>query len=175
MTDSVDVLVERIFGWLRKHAPATAATVNPPASPDALDAAEREVGAAFPEDVRRWYALADGMQWTSPWKGTLIPAFFRPYPLAQALDIRRMMLDVAAQFPLDEPVSEVAGDSSEIWQPLFLPIAADTGSVTLFVDLRDGELRGCVMEFDKVHAGEAPPNWDSVSAMLADVADALSG
>jgi cell wall assembly regulator SMI1 len=173
VTDSVDVPVERIFAWLREHAPATAATVHPPASAEALDAAEREVGAAFPEDLRRWYALADGMQWTSPWKGALIPAFFRPYPLAMALDIRRMMLGVAAQFPPDGPASEVAGDSSETWQPLFLPIAADTGSVTLFADLRDGDLHGCIMEFDKVGACEAPANWRSVSAMLTDVAAAL--
>ncbi|MFI5914035.1 SMI1/KNR4 family protein [Dactylosporangium sp. NPDC051541] len=173
MTESVDVSAERIFAWLREHAPATAATVNPPTSPAALDAAEREVGAAFPEDVRRWYLRADGMRWIGPWRGTLIPAWFRPYPLAMALDIRRMMLGVAAQFPPDDPLSPVAGDASELWQPLFLPVAADTGSVTLFVDLRTGEQHGCVVEYDKVGACEAPATWPSVSGMLADVAAAL--
>ncbi|WP_426514648.1 SMI1/KNR4 family protein [Dactylosporangium sp. McL0621] len=171
--ESVDASADRIFGWLREHAPGTAATLKPPAGPDALDAAEREVGAAFPHDVRRWYGRADGMEWTYPWRGALIPSFHRPYPLAMALDIRNMMLEVAAQFPQERPPSAVAGEPSAIWQPSFLPIAADTGGVKLLVDLRDGEQRGCVMEYDKVFACQGRASWPGVAAMLADVAGAL--
>jgi cell wall assembly regulator SMI1 len=170
---TVEASVDRIVAWLREHAPATAATLRPPAPAEALDAAEREVGAAFPADLRAWYARTDGMQWIFPWAGTLIPSFYRPYPLAMALDIRRMMLEVAAQFPPEWPLSAVAGEASQIWQPSFMPIAADTGGVTVFVDLREGPLRGCVLEYDKVSACHGVPAWPSVSAMLAEVAGAL--
>ncbi|HET6987214.1 MAG TPA: hypothetical protein VFI00_11390, partial [Kribbella sp.] len=59
------------------------------------------------------------------------------------------------------------------WLDGFLPIS-DTGTdVDLVVDLRDGELNGCVGEFSS-DGGLESPYWMSIREMLADVADALT-
>jgi cell wall assembly regulator SMI1 len=60
-----------------------------------------------------------------------------------------------------------------MWLPGFLPIATDGGGADLFVDLRSGPEHGCVREFDKVYT-DGNPRWANVTAMLADIADALA-
>jgi hypothetical protein len=57
--------------------------------------------------------------------------------------------------------------------PGFLPMATDCGGADLFGDLRSGPEHGCVREFDKVHT-DGNPRWANVTAMLADIADALA-
>ncbi|SDZ25703.1 hypothetical protein SAMN05216215_105457 [Saccharopolyspora shandongensis] len=54
-----------------------------------------------------------------------------------------------------------------------MPIGGDDCGYELIVDLRAGEARGCVGEFSKVEGFCYPPQWRSVEAMLAEIADAL--
>jgi hypothetical protein len=55
----------------------------------------------------------------------------------------------------------------------FVPIGSDGAGGTLFVDLRAGHHSGCVTEYMREDA-DGGPSWNSVEAMLADVATALA-
>lgn len=57
--------------------------------------------------------------------------------------------------------------------PSFVPLAEDLSGSVMIVDTRAGLLRGCVAEYDKVEGDSGGPKWPSVSAMLAEVAEAL--
>jgi cell wall assembly regulator SMI1 len=71
-------------------------------------------------------------------------------------------------------MAEPAGTPCEgMYLPVWLPIAGSGMGLDLFVDLRPGPLRGCVMRFDRVGTARSKPDWPSVAAMLAEVADAL--
>ncbi|MFF5336820.1 SMI1/KNR4 family protein [Streptomyces sp. NPDC013181] len=49
--DPVQEAWDRIDAWLREHAPRTFATLRPPAEPEEIAAAERELGLAFPAEL----------------------------------------------------------------------------------------------------------------------------
>lgn len=52
--------------YLQLHAPEALRTLQPPASPSALDAAQRVLDVVLPPDCRAWYALHDGAEWNGP-------------------------------------------------------------------------------------------------------------
>jgi cell wall assembly regulator SMI1 len=170
---------DRIARWLHRHAPPLAATVNPPATEAALARAEAALGVSLPADLRAWWRRADGMRWTHPPSGRLLPPGFVPHSVEQALASRQTWLDVMRGEESELPPGP-AGSPCDVWLPEFMPIAADGGGTELFVDLRGGPSHGCVMEYDKVGAAgyedltsEDVSLWPSVTAMLADVAEAL--
>jgi cell wall assembly regulator SMI1 len=175
---------DRIRAWLDQHTPDLLRSVNPPASEEDLLGAEEAVGAALPDDLLAWWRLADGVSGRT---GGLLPTHFDPYPVSQALESRRIWLEVwydeetrvipdmpGWQEYADGRSAAPAGTvSPDIWLPAWLPIAGSGGGQDLFVDLRPGPLRGSVAHFDKVSTAEAGPLWPSVAATLAAVADAL--
>jgi cell wall assembly regulator SMI1 len=174
MPPATDDSWDRITAWLSRHAPPLAATVNPPATEAAIAEAEAAVGTPLPADLLAWWRRADGMRWVDPHAGWLIPPHFIPHPIDRALESRRIWLDVMESCGAEsEMPAGPAGSESDVWLPDWMPIGADGGGRELFVDLRDGPQRGCVMEYDKVGAAEGPPSWPSVAAMLAEIADAL--
>jgi hypothetical protein len=69
---------------------------------------------------------------------------------------------------------EPAGTNSVEWLDAFLPISDSGTDVELFVDLRDGDLNGCIGQFDGEMNGFNAPFWTSTTQMLAEVADALT-
>ncbi|WP_460353841.1 SMI1/KNR4 family protein [Actinoallomurus acanthiterrae] len=165
---------DRISTWLRAHSPTTAEAVNAPATDKAIEAAERAVGVPLPADLRAWYRAADGMdRYSHP--GALLPPRYASCPLEEALDTHRFRWDTDDEAWGEEADVDAApaGTTGRRWSRHWLPIAKDVGFVTVFVDLRDGPFRGCVMEYDKYEAAYERPVWPSVSAMLAEVADAL--
>ena len=87
------------------------------------------------------------------------------------------MRDIRAGIYPDQPLpgeQQPAGTPSRPWLDAFLPIS-DTGTdVDLVVDLRDGELNGCVGQYDAEAGGFTAPYWMSVGEMLADIADVLT-
>lgn len=182
MPPTVDESWDRIVGWLGRHAPRIAAAINPPATESALAQAEATLRLPLPADLMAWWRRANGMRWTNPLPGALVPPGFVPYSIEDALKSRRMWLDVMRAY--DEQ-SELppgpAGSPCDVWLPVWMPIAADGCGAELFVDLRGGPTRGCVMEYDKVGAAgyeDATTStdvsmWPSVASMLAEVADAL--
>lgn len=174
MLPEVDETWDRIVGWLERHAPAVAGAIDPPAAESVLARAETAVGVPLPADLVAWWRRADGMRWTNPHPGALLPPRFVPHSVQRALESRRMWLEVMSSCHEEpEPPSGPAGSPGDVWSPVWMPIAADGGGTELFVDLRGGSAHGCVMTYDKVGAATLAPQWPSVTAMLAEVADAL--
>lgn len=189
----------RIRQWLALNAPTVHATIRPPADEADLDRAAEAVGVPLPDDLLAWWRLADGVADAYPHPGNLLPPWFAPYPVARALNARETWISVWQETPehdharmireirawqgapeptVEEQVAEFmaqpAGTPCDgMYLPVWLPIAGSYGGLDLFVDPRDGPLRGCVMQFDKVGTAQAEPDWPSVAAMLADVADGL--
>jgi cell wall assembly regulator SMI1 len=163
---TVDSSWARITAWLGAQVPAMAAGFAPPATDDEVDAASREVGVAFPPDLRAWFGLVGGNEGQF---GSLVPAYFDPLSVAASLADRKIWLEVGE----DEEVGDVAGTEEFAWHPSWVPIAQDAGGTTLFVDLREGDAHGCVMEYDKVEACDGTVRWPSVAALLVEIADAL--
>ncbi|WP_139277360.1 hypothetical protein [Rhodococcoides corynebacterioides] len=89
---------------------------------------------------------------------------------------RAMMVEIWALVAEEEGVENIpsleAGVSAWTFVPEFVPIAGLDGSF-LVVDTRPGELTGCVTLFDKVDADAAGPQWNSISAMLSDLASSF--
>jgi cell wall assembly regulator SMI1 len=175
MHPEVDEAWDRIETWLRRDAPPVAAEINAPAGEQALAAAAAAVGTPLPADLIGWWQRADGMRGTRVSVGALLPPHYVPLSIREALESRRVWLEVAADADGTQGVErpEPAGSPCDVWQPVWLPIATDGGSSELFVDLRPGAAHGCVMTYDKVDAATSAPVWPSVGAMLADVADAF--
>jgi cell wall assembly regulator SMI1 len=173
MSLSVDEAWDRITLWLGRYAPVVAAAVRPPASAAEIATVQDALGVTVPADLAAWWRRANGVPGTS-----LLPPFCGPHPIAEALESRRIFLEVQGCYG-DDP--EDAGEATEIaaepagtpggqWLPVWLPVAG--GGYELFVDLRDGSARGCVMAWDS-ESGAWGPLWPDVAAMLADVAEAM--
>lgn len=157
--------------WYATHAPAVYATLRGPASADQLVQARQEMGQELPADLLTWWELADGVEDAAAIAGSVVPPFYNPYPVASALDSRRLWLSI---WPGDDGTAGPAGTECQfMWLPDWLPISNNGGGNDLFVDLRPGPLRGCVMEFDRVEGAGGPPLWPNVETMLRDIADAL--
>ncbi|MDF2269281.1 SMI1/KNR4 family protein [Streptomyces coacervatus] len=65
MTDDIQRLHAawaRIEGWLREHAPASAASLRSPASEEQIATVENAIGYRFPPTLRAWYQLHDGVE-----------------------------------------------------------------------------------------------------------------
>jgi len=185
----------RIVAWCEEHAPATAQAIRPPAGIGALREAEASTSGRWPDDLLRWYALADGTRRTPA--GYVLP-FYCPLPLSAVVSHWSMWREAIASIAASsrdqdadrrlralggtpEDIFDViarlesqpAGSAAGSFLPAFVPIAEDQSGSDMFVDTRPGPLRGCVTEYVKGNADSGGPVWPSVSAMLADLAEGL--
>jgi cell wall assembly regulator SMI1 len=187
----VEAVWERIDTWLTRHAPRYRERLRPPAEPDQLTDAEREMGVVLPSDLTEWWRCADGFQRTPPTTrplGHLLPDQCDPYSVAEAIERRSMHLRVGREtLPAhlvdqweawqnrcrQDPAGNLyPNEASALWLPEWLPIAGDGAGGGLFVDLRPGPEHGCVVQFQETgHA--AAPTWPDTATMLVQVADAL--
>lgn len=130
------------------------------------------MGRRIPSDLVAWVGLNNGFK-ERGWFGNLVPTLHTPLPVEKMLPRREMLRSIYADRVRPGEV-EPAGTRSVEWVDGFLPIS-DTGTdLELVVDLRDGELNGCVGEFSAEAGGFSSPYWLSVGEMLADIADALT-
>ncbi|MFI0446907.1 SMI1/KNR4 family protein [Actinomadura sp. 6N118] len=163
---------DRIVVWLRRHAPASAAELGPPATDDDLAIVEALLGRTPPADLRAWWRRSCG---TSGSHRLLLMPRYTPYTIDEAVDSREVMLEVASAFSNDDTslIAEPAGSPCTLWLPVWLPIADDGGGSYLFADLRQGPLHGCIMKWDKYEGAVGKPLWQGIAEMLAGIADAL--
>ncbi|BCY08978.1 SMI1/KNR4 family protein [Actinoplanes sp. L3-i22] len=186
MADQVPALWGEIITWLRRHAPADAGRLRPPASGSLIDEVQAAVGCPLPEDVRQWWQQADGAVRVA---GVyLMPSGFAPMSCRDALEDRATRLQMTAELALDDendpddeewddedPDDEDADELEFVgFHPHFLPIGDDHCGNCLYVDLRDGPERGYVKYFD--HEDLYNPSgflWSSVTEMLIEIRDAL--
>ncbi|MCX5241706.1 SMI1/KNR4 family protein [Streptomyces prunicolor] len=123
-------------------------------------------GAALPADLVAWWRL-DGVAAT-----VWIPLDFAPLEPAEALDVRDTLVRIAREKAAHSDDHAAAAE----YLPGFLPIADDAGGDHLLADLRSGEPTfGAVFLWDHERPELGAPLWDSVSELLADTAEALTG
>jgi cell wall assembly regulator SMI1 len=159
----------RIVDWLTRSAPATAAQIAPPPPPDEVRQAAKVVGRELPDDLACWWQVTG---FAPDSVHPLLPWLHVPLTIADALEARRFWLDLHVRMG-ETIVSGEAGEPSRSFQSAFVPIAADRSGQYLFVDLRDGPLRGCVAQWDHERSFDDAIRWASVTDMLSDIADAL--
>jgi cell wall assembly regulator SMI1 len=164
---------ERIVAWLTLHAPRTAAEIRPPATEADIAVARDALGGALPADLIDWWRLADGCGGRES-RSSLLPTSYAPFSVADALDERGSWLRSYDESRDGHLRREPAGSTGDMFAmlPDYLPLATDGGGWHLLVDLREGQDRGCVREYDK-YDGHQPLIWHGVGEMLADVAAAL--
>jgi cell wall assembly regulator SMI1 len=129
----------------------------------------------FPDDLKDFFRYV-GATSIAPSGCYILPTHSSYAPLGVAGMVRgwRMMMDIWGERPGEvAPAGPLAGTTGANWHEDWIPIGDNSGGDYLFVDLREGPARGCVMEFTKAGACFADPLWPSVTAMLTEIADAL--
>jgi cell wall assembly regulator SMI1 len=160
-----------ITAWLEEHLPAACEKLQPAASWSSISAVRAGMGRRLPSDLVAWLNLSNGIKERGGF-GDLIPVLHTPLPSEEMLGRRDRWRRVYVD--LERPgENHPAGTPTFTWLDGFLPIGDSFTDVELFVDLRDGDLYGCVGQFD-AESGFERPQWFSVTEMLADVADALT-
>ncbi|MBT0772787.1 SMI1/KNR4 family protein [Kineosporia sp. J2-2] len=161
-----------IMDWCRVNAPVSAGLVRPPAGEAALRAAQQVMPRPWPDDLRRWYQLHDGVD-ELPF---LLPGY-APLSLEQIVGDWRTYQGLYAEadhdWVVDAYEAQDAGTPSGGFLPSFVPFAGDGAGWGLYVDTRPGPHHGCVTEFQKDDDGRPGLRWPSIERMLRDVADSL--
>ena len=164
---SVDDAWGRIVRWCEVNAPITFGALRSPAGPDALAAGEARFPRAWPLDLRRWYELQDGVDF-------LARDAPLPHWTVHGLAFLQSGDDgVGSAEEVAAGENEAAGSMAWLWVPSFVEIAHDVTACRLFVDLRPGELIGCVTVWDRDQGALGEPRWASVTHMLEDTASSL--
>jgi cell wall assembly regulator SMI1 len=167
----------RIVAWVSTQAPQTAAAIRPPATADELRATESAFPRSWPDDLREWYRLQDGLTSHQLFTGVL-PGYAELLSLKGIAVAARQYQDILEGFA--DEVEETAdaddasaGETAYRFLSAWVPFAEDGTACTMFVDCRPGARYGCVTLFEREDADTGGPTWPSVDAMLADLADAL--
>jgi cell wall assembly regulator SMI1 len=163
VTARVNRAWDRIERWLRAYAPATLATLNPPASARRVRAAEAEMSVGFPADLVASLRRHDGARTTNLYTVFQLPPM---YGLMSLDDLRRDWRTRCG-------IIERAGDQPGWWwHAKFVPFAQDFGGDVLVVDQRPegGGRFGLHSHEDGMHfEGER----DSLVSLLEQTARAL--
>lgn len=118
--------------------------LNPPATDAAIAAAEREIGFAFPEELRALYSFADGQQEPEDVRGATAALFGRHHfvTLRDALTQYRSWKSIYDEAGADfrstyNWTTARAGDPvhPDYWRPGWFPFATDGGGNAYAVDL----------------------------------------
>ena len=154
---TVGVTLARIEQWLTAHAPGTLATLNPPATLDALDQAESVIGTRLLPDLKRVYLWHNGA-------GCLTRPFWL-IPDYSLMELAR----VTAQWQLWQ---EITADDPDQPYRRWVPIAtAFTGDFIAIDHGRDAAGTAC-----PVYKDDGPNrdrSWPSIAAVLDELLHAL--
>jgi cell wall assembly regulator SMI1 len=159
-------------------APATAASFQPGASLEEIDAAEAATGCRWPAELREWFSVQNGqVDGPDSFGGELLSMqefFSLDQVVAERLELLALSEQMAGASPdmYEGGLAAIArrepeaGSVTELFLPTYIPISGQD-SLDNFCDTRDGDLSGCV-SFWAYDAGETgPPLWPSISEMLA--------
>jgi cell wall assembly regulator SMI1 len=151
----------RIEAWMERHAPASAATLAPPADPAEIAAAQVTLGLAFPAELVASLRRHNGLlEWAN-----VLPEH-PPLSVAGIVEHRQMCMDVADGLaparPGDEPW----------WHELWLPFAGSDGDSQV-IDLRPGPECGRLGWAVHDSGGWFDGAWPTLGAYLTEAADAL--
>jgi cell wall assembly regulator SMI1 len=159
----------RVTAWLAANAPASHATLSPPASAAELDACEREVGVALPAELRRLLLVSNG---AAVWDADGIyrrEAAFLPggHYLLSAPELAgesRQLVEIVGEF----------GDDmiGYWWHQEWVKFATHIAGDGMAIDQRPGPGQGAVGEF--MHEGSTEFTLAaSLSEYIARMADSI--
>ncbi|MFE9647157.1 SMI1/KNR4 family protein [Streptomyces sp. NPDC006365] len=173
MSDEVRDLWRSISSVLAERAPRTSACLNPPASQSVLsEVQECSLGRA-PDSLLQSLTCHDGMQ-LKPLHARLFPPSFIPYSAAGMVASHKLWREIIeVDFDASPDVEGLAGEDATSYSPRFLPIATDTAGDEYFIDLRDGEMHGCIRRWYQSSGAVGEPLWPSFQSLIEDVANAL--
>lgn len=131
-------------------SPALAASVNPPAGREAIDALEHRVGLSLPRSFKDYLAAMDGQedQADMPW----IVEFNRLLPIKEIMQLMTTMEDL---FGDEEPIKHIVENKIQpvLWDRRWVPFSEFEGTPRLILDLhpgRNGLLGQIVLSFPGV-------------------------
>lgn len=157
----VDRAWTRIETWLAANAPASAASLRPPADDAAIAEAQRMVGVRLPAELVASLRRHDGVPQTSV-DTFVFPAFMHPLPAEDIADHAEMLCGVLEDLGEDDAVGPW-------WHGQYVPLAVDHGGDSLFLDA-DARLGRQYHE-----SGIVFDRPTSLTALLEQTADALIG
>ncbi|MER6718256.1 SMI1/KNR4 family protein [Streptomyces halstedii] len=156
---------------LEQRAPATTACLQAPATREQIAETESALNLDFPEDFVEWLRFANGLV-ADPVNGLLLPPFFFPVELDRLLVLWNLKLAAREESTCSVDGLE-AGSSSTEFSRYFAPIGDDATGDLLVIDLRPGNLHGCILAWGKTDGHFGAPVWLSVEEMWKDVTKAL--
>jgi cell wall assembly regulator SMI1 len=176
--DVVHEAWQRIDRWLARHAPATLASLTPPADPAQLAAAQAELGVAFPADLVASLACHDGVAraqggaWYAQFR---FPPSFRPVPVGELVVIWRRWVELLAAAPPDQ---YWAGRPPEVHLTAYrradwIPVATNGDGEELFVVGQPGEFYGWLGTARHGSKASYDDSEATVAALVRAVADGL--
>jgi cell wall assembly regulator SMI1 len=130
VTDRVNRAWERIEKWLAANAPASAATLAPPASPAAISKVQQQIGVPIPAELIAFLRRHDGAG-TNMRDGFTLPPFYIPMSTEGIISEAKMMCDVLGSSGSD-------GSVGSWWHGQVIPVAFDGGGGNLLLDQRPG-------------------------------------
>ncbi|MEU6019472.1 SMI1/KNR4 family protein [Streptomyces sp. NPDC047515] len=154
---------DRIRTWLRKHVPASYATLQPGASPEELDEVETVVGMSLPVGLQALWMCNNGsggpMVWGDPEEEVVARAF---------LPQGDTFVSAAAAKPL-----YLFNTSMEFYDRAWIPFAAydPDGFTGLFVNAAPGDFHWRVGHWN--HKDQTVPEGPLLSVWLKEAATAL--
>jgi cell wall assembly regulator SMI1 len=176
--DRLEHAWQRIMAWCEQHTPDSVPMLLPPEGQQAIDAAERATGVAWPLELKHWYSLHGGVTWEK-FDGPFLLGFM-PASLKSLLERHDMFVNAWIDKPARDGrshtqlMAEPAGTPAGVYLPCYLPVGLSLGDRCLVLDTRGGSLAGPILAFDKTAADRGDTlRWSSLVDLLEDIAEAL--
>jgi cell wall assembly regulator SMI1 len=172
VTARVNTAWDRIERWLHVHAPATLASLNPPAPPDRIAAAEAAMALRLPPELVASLRRHDGARTDDARVAFKLP----PSYVLMSVDASRQ--DRAARCGRVGQTGTADRDGVR-WQPTYVPfgVSAGTGTGTggdcVFLDTRPAPGAGRVGECDRALGVSFRDQPATLVELLERTADAL--
>jgi cell wall assembly regulator SMI1 len=156
--------------WLERNAPETASTLQA-AEPASASRVAAHLGQPLHPELVDYLETVPG-------------SLFKPLlGLHSTLLASRMIEDsmmrheISEEIWSDAPPGDVAGQPEHAWSGQFLALTSDSMGGALFIDLREGDMRGCIRAWDKVDGSvqHRASVWSGPAALLESAMSALTG
>ncbi|MFJ2746233.1 SMI1/KNR4 family protein [Streptomyces sp. NPDC087440] len=130
----VQVVWQRLVGWLGENAPRTASAVLAPATQTSISAAEERMGLVFPDELQRWLLLSGtGDDSVDVTKGVMA-GNRNLLGLAAIERIYEFKMDIERDDPSDDP-------DFPFWHEQWIPIVSDDDACYgKFLDVCSGQI-----------------------------------
>lgn len=155
----------RIDAWLATHAPSGFALLNPPATPDDIQQAERLLGTPLPAHLAESLRCHNGV---SVWAAFLPEQ--SPLPVSGIVDRWQICGDVAAE---NDGLTRRPWDDEPWWHPLWVPWAESADGGAQVIDQRPGADTGRLGWAGHSGGGDFTDSWPDLASLLHAVTHAL--